>query len=249
MSILKYDVDCSTWSPQGKILQVDYAKEAVKQGSICLAIRSSEGAVLLSIKKNPSKLATYQEKIFKVSKRVGVGISGMTGDARKLVQFMNAKSVKAELKKKKPASSSSLSNKLMKKMHDRTVTYGKRPYGVGLLVIGEIDDGFGVFELTPAGEKIEYEAFAIGAKSQSAKTYLEKHLPTFKKAEVEKLVLHGLSAIKAGYRDEPEDMSEKNVEVATVSKNADFRIWNKEEIKNFLARQKDFKPEAEMIIE
>ena len=249
MSILKYDVDCSTWSPQGKILQVDYAKEAVKQGSICLAIRSSEGAVLLSIKKNPSKLATYQEKIFKVSKRVGVGISGMTGDARKLVQFMTAKSVKAELKKKKPASSSSLSNKLMKKMHDRTVTYGKRPYGVGLLVIGESGDDFGVFELTPAGEKIEYEAFAIGAKSQSAKTYLEKNLATFKRADIDRLVLHGLSAIKAGYRDEPEDMSEKNVEVATVGLNSDFKVLKKDEIKVFLEKLKDFKPEAQMVIE
>lgn len=40
-----YDVDCSTWSPQGKLSQVDYAKEAVKHGGLTLGIRSDTHAV------------------------------------------------------------------------------------------------------------------------------------------------------------------------------------------------------------
>ena len=38
-----YDLDCTTWSPQGKLFQVEYAMEAVKQGSICLGIRTNYG--------------------------------------------------------------------------------------------------------------------------------------------------------------------------------------------------------------
>lgn len=88
MSILKYDGDCTTWSPQGKLLQVTYAEEAVKNGSICIALRSKTSAVLLAVKKNPTKLATYQEKLFKISKNVGIGISGMTADARVLCKYL-----------------------------------------------------------------------------------------------------------------------------------------------------------------
>jgi 20S proteasome subunit alpha 6 len=40
-----YDTDCSTFSPQGKLFQVEYAMEAVKQGSICLGIRSNNYVV------------------------------------------------------------------------------------------------------------------------------------------------------------------------------------------------------------
>jgi 20S proteasome subunit alpha 6 len=40
-----YDTDCVTWSPQGKLFQVEYAMEAVKQGSICLGLKSQQFVV------------------------------------------------------------------------------------------------------------------------------------------------------------------------------------------------------------
>ena len=40
-----YDTDCVTWSPQGKLFQVEYAMEAVKQGSICLGLKSKDFVV------------------------------------------------------------------------------------------------------------------------------------------------------------------------------------------------------------
>jgi len=56
-----YDTNCSTWNPQGKLFQVEYAMEAVKQGSICLGLRSDDYAILCSLKRSPSELAGYQE--------------------------------------------------------------------------------------------------------------------------------------------------------------------------------------------
>lgn len=249
MSILKYDVDCTTWSPQGKLLQVDYAKEAVKQGSICLALRSPAGAVLLSVKKNPSKLACYQEKVFRVSRGVGVGLAGMTGDGRHLVHFMQTRNAQRRMKYNSDATAHHLAKKVASKMHARTVTYGRRPFGVGLLVVGRSDDAFSVYELAPSGECVEYEAFAIGAKSQSAKTYLEKNLQQFHHASVEQLVLHGLTAIRAGYRDEKEQMSEKNVEVAFVSRENEFQSLTPTQIAEYIARLDSLHPTGGMVIE
>lgn len=92
-----YDLDCVTWSPQGKLFQVEYAMEAVKQGSICLGLRSDSTVVLCSLKKLPSELAIYQEKMFKVDTSMGIVISGLTADARVLCKYMRNEALNYKL--------------------------------------------------------------------------------------------------------------------------------------------------------
>jgi 20S proteasome subunit alpha 6 len=60
-----------------------------------------------------------------------------------------------------------------------TQEYGRRPYGVGFLVIGQDQSGPHLYEFSPSGTSYEYYAVSIGARSQSAKTYLEKHYEEF----------------------------------------------------------------------
>jgi 20S proteasome subunit alpha 6 len=60
-----------------------------------------------------------------------------------------------------------------------TQEYGRRPYGVGFLVIGEDQSGPHLFEFSPSGNAYEYYAMSIGARSQSAKTYLERQYENF----------------------------------------------------------------------
>ena len=62
--------------------------EAVKQGSICLGLKSKDYVVLCSLKKLPSQLSCYQDKIFKVDDYIGMAISGLTADARVLCKYM-----------------------------------------------------------------------------------------------------------------------------------------------------------------
>ena len=250
MSILKYDVDSVTWSPQGKLLQVEYAQEAVKQGSVCLALCSGSEAVLVSVKKNPGRLACYQEKLFKVSDSIGVAISGMTGDARILCKFMRVANAQHQIKFGDNISVKKLAHKVSARFHEKTYVYGKRPFGVGLLMIGLSEEAAPqVFEINPAGECVQYQAFAIGAKSQSTKTYLEKYLPHFRKASLDDLVMFGLAAIKAGYRDEAEEMSDKNIEVSLLSKRFGFTHLPREDLKDKLEKLATFKPENRMLVE
>jgi 20S proteasome subunit alpha 6 len=250
MSILKYDVDSVTWNPQGKLLQVDYAMEAVKQGSICLALCSETDAVLLAVKKNPTKLACYQEKIFKISDSIGIGISGMTGDARILCKYMRVENAKHQIKFNDNISVKGLAGKVSSIFHEKTYIYGKRPFGVGLLMVGYNDEHVPqVFEINPAGECIQYQAYAIGAKSQSTKTYIEKFLPRFKKATRDELIMHGLAAIKAGYRDEAEEMSEKNIELSVLTRGTGFSHFGKEELRHKIDNLANFKPDSGMDIE
>lgn len=64
-----------------------------------------------------------------------------------------------------------------------TQRYGKRPYGVGLLVAGYDSTGPHIFETCPSGNFYDFYAQAIGARSQAAKTYLEKKLSSNQKKE------------------------------------------------------------------
>ena len=62
----QYDTDCITWSPAGRIHQIEYAMEAVKQGSACIGLRSNSYALVATLKRSSSELSSYQKKIFKI---------------------------------------------------------------------------------------------------------------------------------------------------------------------------------------
>ena len=77
-----------------------------------------------------------------------------------------------------------------------TQQYGKRPYGVGLLIAGVDETGTHLFEFQPSGMTQEMTACAIGARSQMARTYLEKNADKFADCGREELIKHGLRALK-----------------------------------------------------
>ena len=76
-----------------------------------------------------------------------------------------------------------------------TQEYGRRPYGVGFLVIGQDNSGPHLYEFSPSGNSYEYYAMSIGARSQSAKTYLEKHYESFADCESSSSFVETLSKI------------------------------------------------------
>ena len=94
-----------------------------------------------------------------------------------------------------------------------TQMYGKRPYGVGLLVAGVDEHGPHLFEFQPSGMTVEMSAFAIGSRSQMARTYLERNLDKFPDCSTEELVQHGLRALKESLMQDKE-LGVENTSVA-----------------------------------
>lgn len=105
----------------------------------------------------------------------------------------------------------------------KTQKASKRPYGVGLLVAGVDKDGPHLFETCPSGNYYEYYAYSIGARSQSARTYLEDHLASFKNSSLDELVLHSLAALKKSASDEGE-VKPISVEIGVVGRNKPFTL-------------------------
>ncbi|KAJ6849533.1 proteasome subunit alpha type-1-A-like [Iris pallida] len=89
----QYDTDVTTWSPTGRLFQVEYAMEAVKQGFAAVGLRSATLAVLASVNKSASELSSHLRKIFKVDDHIGVAIAGLTADGRVLSRYLRSECI------------------------------------------------------------------------------------------------------------------------------------------------------------
>lgn len=88
LPVLQYSFSLTTFSPSGKLVQIEYALAAVNAGATSLGIRATNGVVLATEKKLPSILvdeATVQ-KVSLVTPNVGMTYSGMGPDSRVLVR-------------------------------------------------------------------------------------------------------------------------------------------------------------------
>ncbi|KAI3761214.1 hypothetical protein L1987_51626 [Smallanthus sonchifolius] len=192
----QYDTDVTTWSPAGRLFQVEYAMEAVKQGSAAIGLRSKTHAVLACVNKANSELSSHQRKIFKVDDHIGVAIAGLTADGRVLSRYMRSECINYGYTYESPLPVGRLVVQLADKAQVCTQRSWKRPYGVGLLVAGLDESGAHLYYNCPSGNYFEYQAFAIGSRSQAAKTYLERKFESFPESSRDDLIKDALFAIR-----------------------------------------------------
>jgi len=118
------------------------------------------------------------------------------------------------------------------KSQQKTQNSSKRPYGVGLLVAGCDEKGPHLFETCPSGNYFEYYAMAIGGRSTSAKTYLEKHFADFESCDVDALIKHGMEAMNKTTSSD-QSLSTKNTTVAVID-STKYRELSSEEMQKFI---------------
>jgi len=244
----KYDMDCITWSPNGRILQIEYAMEAVKQGTPVLGVRSKTHVVLATFKRAQSELAQHQQKIFKIDDNMCIGIAGLTADARVLAEYMRNECLNHRYVYDAPMNVGRLVSQVADKSQTKTQNSSKRPYGVGLLVAGVDEKGPHLFETCPSGISNEYYAMAIGGKSTSAKTYLEKHFASFADCDAETLIQHAVEAMNKTTSSD-QALTDKNTAVAIlgVGDGGNFKELQAEELTKFLDKlEKKDEPDVAM---
>lgn len=144
----------------------------------------------------------------------------------------------------------SLVDMLGDKAQINTQHYGKRPYGVGLLVAGVDASGPHLFEFQPSGMTEEMAAFAIGARSQMARTYLERHVGEFPDCDREALIRHGLQALKESLVQDRE-LTVENTSVAVVGAVAEgnkaepFKVYDGQDVSAWIESVADDKEGGE----
>ena len=216
------------------------------EGSACVGIRSSTHCVLGELKRSVSSLSTHQKKLLPIDTHMGIGIAGLTADARTLAKWMRSEC----LNHKYVYGTDMPTGRLMTDLADRhqrtTQTYVRRPYGVGLLVASYDKTGPHLYQTCPSGNVYEYYASAIGARSQSGRTYLEKHHgESVADATVDDLIMHALRALagcvstddkEAKAKGNAEGLTADNASVGIVGKDQVFRLMEGAELQPYLDR-------------
>lgn len=229
-----YDNDSVTYSPTGRLFQVEYALEAIKQGSAAVGIASSTHVVMVALKRNAEELGSYQRKIIKVDDHMGIALAGLAPDARVLSNYLRKLAMNAKLVFNRPLLTSKAALSIADKAQENTQLYGSRPYGVGLLVAGWDETGAHLYEFQPSGSVLEYYGTAIGARSQAARTYLERNLDDIRACtEIEQLIVHGLNALRDTLSQDME-LTLKNTSVSVVGKDQEFAVYDDEAVQPWL---------------
>ena len=213
---------------------MEYAVEAVKQGSAVVGLKSKECVVLCALRRKTTQLESYQQKLYKIDNHLGVGVAGLTADARVLHRYMRNECLNHKYVFETPMNIGRLAANIGQKSQKATQSSSKRPYGVGLLLAGADKTGTHLYETSPTGNIHDYLAIAIGGRSQSAKTYLERHFETFTDLPIEALLTHGLTALSKCLEQDAE-IKPENVSVAVVGVNLPYRELTEEEVATILA--------------
>jgi len=195
-----YDRAITVFSPDGRLFQVEYAREAVKRGTTALGVIYKDG-VLLGVDKNVStKLIVPEsiEKIFKIDDHIGVATSGLVADARKLIDEARVKAQRNKLVYNEEITISNITRYVCDIKQAYTMYGGARPFGTALLIAG-VNDKPHLFETDPSGAYTQYTATAIGqGKREVEKLFEEKYKQDMDRAGAIKLAMRGLNEVTEG---------------------------------------------------
>jgi proteasome alpha subunit len=185
-----YDRTIAVFSPDGRLFQVEYAKEAVKKGTTSLGLVFKDG-VILATAKQVMKLVVSNtiEKLFEIDDHIGAVAAGLLADARTLVNQLMVKAQINRITYEEPIDIWSLAKVLGDRMQFSTLYAGLRPYGVSFLV-GGVDAGPHIIEADPSGMLYEWKAYAIGRGATIAnKMFSDKYKDNLDEKAALKLII------------------------------------------------------------
>jgi proteasome alpha subunit len=174
--MMGYDRASTMFSPDGRLLQVEYAKEAVKQGSTAIGAVCKDGVVLIADKRVADRLVVPDsvKKIAQVDHHIGATATGYVMDGRVLIERAQLLAQQHQVTYAVPIETRTLVKEIADIKQSYTQYGGARPFGVSLLFVGVDEDGPSIFVTEPTGTLFEYLATAVGEGSPAAKEILRK---------------------------------------------------------------------------
>ncbi|KAJ6235364.1 proteasome subunit alpha type-2 [Anaeramoeba flamelloides] len=227
-----FNFSLTTFSPNGKLLQIEHALKAVESGATSLGIKASNGVVIVTEKKLPTTLIDENsvKKIQKLNDGIGVIYSGLGPDYRVLISKARKKSQQYFKQYNEIIPVNIISRKVAGIMQEFTQSGGVRPFGVSLLVAGYDHNGPQLFQVDPSGSFWAWKATAIGKNSSNSKKFLEKRYKP--DMEIEDAINTAILTLKEGFEGE---MDEFNIEVGVITNDKKFRILEPEEVKDYIS--------------
>ncbi len=226
-----YDRASTIFSPDGRLFQVEYAREAVKRGTTTVGLKYTDGVVLIVDKRITSSLIEPDsiEKIFQIDDHIGCAASGLVADARALVERtrLDAQINEITYGEKIPIKT------LVKQICDFKQAYtqygGARPFGTTLLIAGVDATGPQLFSTDPSGSFMEYKANSEGEGRSDAMAYFEEKYK--ENMTLEEAIDMGIKAIHKGSEGK---LNPNAIEIAVIDVKNNFHRLSHDESKNYV---------------
>ncbi len=214
--MMGYDRTSTMFSPDGRLLQVEYAKKAVKQGTTAMGLVCKDGVVLVADKRLISKLVVPEsvEKIYQVDEHIGATATGYLMDGRVLIEKAQLIAQQHRVTFDNPMDTKGLVKEVCNIKQAFTQYGGARPFGISILFAGVDEDGnINLFETEPTGMFFQYLATVIGEGEVEIKAILDKE---YKEGmAIEEGINLAISALK---RVLAKDFELKRIDCAYVTK-------------------------------
>lgn len=170
-----YDRTSAMFSPDGRLLQVEYAKKTVKQGTTAIGIVCKDGALIIADRRIAEKLIVPRsiEKVFQIDDHIGATASGIISDGRILIERAQVIAQQHKVTFDTPMEVEGVVKNICNVKQMYTQLGGARPFGVSLMFIG-VNDEPQLFVTDPTGIFFEYKATAIGEAENEVKAILNK---------------------------------------------------------------------------
>ena len=235
-----YDRAITVFSPDGRLFQVEYAREAVKRGTTSVGIKARDGVVLLVDKRISSRLLEPQstEKIFQVDDHIGAVTSGLVADARALVDRARVDAQINRVVYNEPIGIETLAKKIADHKQTFTQYGGVRPYGTALLIGGIDDTGPRLFETDPSGALLMVKATGIGSGRNAVMEFLEEKYN--EDIDISNAIRLGLEAL---YKATEGKITVDTIEIAAIdAKDNRFKKLGADELKGYVKSVLDSMP-------
>jgi len=226
-----YDSDSTIFSPDGRLFQVEYARETIKKGVTTIALKFQKGILFTTYRENHSKLVETDSnsKIFKLSENIGCTFIGLSADARNLIDYAIEEIAINDITYDEKISVKSLVENICKYKHAFTMFNGIRPFGVVLFIGGIDQTGIRLFATDPSGSFLEYKVVCEGKNIDNITKFIEKNYK--EKVDLNKAVKIVFESIQ---KTTKKKIDINNFEIAVIEKDKPFYKFQSREIQKIL---------------
>jgi len=171
-----YDLSVDTFSPDGRIFQVEYAMKAIENSSTIVGLRCTDGVVLATEKLITSQLHVQGDnsRIFKIDDHIGMAAAGLLPDARSLAEYCRENAADFRREFGRPIPIKQLCHNVAAYVHAYTRHGSIRPFGCTLLLSCYLNGKPELWTIDPSGAAFGYKGATAGKAKNNAKTEIEK---------------------------------------------------------------------------
>jgi proteasome alpha subunit len=170
-----YDRAATMFSPDGHLLQVEYAEKTVRLGSASVGIVCSDGVVIVADRRIKDRLIVPESatKIFEIDSHIMASAAGISSDARVLIERVQLIAQQHRVTYDSAIDIESVIKEIANIKQNFTQYGGARPFGVSIMIAG-VDAKNRLFASDITGNYFSYHCTAIGENDEKIKEMLRK---------------------------------------------------------------------------